>query len=107
MSSPLYVDLSHVAVHQLFTGMSGKGKSTLVRCLAQKHKARWKFAFESWKREFSRPPPDGLSWPGCIDEPGLRRAIVDHGHCAFYSAPLFPGNKVEAFNFWIRWVAEV
>jgi len=83
--------------------MSGKGKSTLARSLVNKHRARWKFGFDTYKREFTR----FCGWPLCIDEPGLKRALVAGHHSAFDSAPLFPGDRVEGFNFWIRWVYEV
>jgi hypothetical protein len=101
------MDLSHVAVHQLISGMSGKGKSTFARKLAIAHRARWKFGFESWKREFSAPAPNGLSWARCVDEPGLRRAVMEGRHSAFYSAPLFPGDRIAGFNFWATWIANV
>ena len=97
------MNFNHEAVHQLITGMSGKGKSTLTRSLVAKDRARWKFAFDTYKKEFTR----FLGWPLCIDEPGLKRCVVAGQPSAFYSAQLFPGNRVEGFNFWIRWVYEV
>lgn len=97
------MNFSHEAVHQLVTGMSGKGKSTLVRSLVNRDHARWKFAFETYKKEF----PRFCGWPLAIDEPGLKNAVLAGQPVAFYSAPLFPGDRVEGFNFWIRWVYEV
>ncbi len=97
------MNFAHEAVHQLFTGMSGKGKSTLVRSLVARDNARWKFAFETYKKEF----PRFMNWPLCVDEPTLLRAVQAGQPSAFYSAPLFPGNRVEGFSFWIRWVYEV
>jgi hypothetical protein len=97
------VNFAHESKHVLFTGMTGKGKSTLVRSLVQKDRARWKFAFETYKREF----PRFSGWPLCIDEPGLKKAVHAGKPSAFYSAPLFPGDRIEGFNFWIRWVYEV
>lgn len=97
------MNLAHEAVHQLVTGMSGKGKSTLTRALVAKDKARWKFAFETFKKEYPRL----MGWPLCIDEPGLKRALMAGQPSAFYSAPLFPGDRVAGFDFWIRWVYEV
>ena len=61
------MNFSHEAVHQLVTGMSGKGKSTLVRSLVAKDSAPWKFAFDTFKKEFTR----FLDWPLVIDAPGL------------------------------------
>jgi len=101
------MDLSHVAVHQLVSGMSGKGKSTFARKLAIAHRARWKFAFETWKREYSAAPPNGLSWAKCVDEPGLRRAVMEGRPSAYYSAPMYPGDRIGGFNFWATWVANV
>ncbi len=83
--------------------MSGKGKSTLVRALVAKDSARWKFAFETYKKEF----PRFMGWPLCWDEPTLLKALAAGRPSAFYSAPLFPGDRIEGFNFWIRWVYEV
>jgi hypothetical protein len=97
------MNLAHEAVHVLITGMSGKGKSTLTRSLIQKDRAPWKFGFDTYKKEF----PRCLGWPLCIDEPGLKRAALAGRPSAFYSAPLFPGNRPEGFEFWIRWVYEV
>lgn len=97
------MNLAHEAVHQLFTGMSGKGKSTLTRAVVARDKAPWKFAFDTYKKEYTR----FFRWPLCIDEPGLRRAVLAGKPSAFYSAPLFPGNRIEGFNFWIRWVYQV
>lgn len=105
--NPPNLDLSHVAVHRLFCGMSGKGKSTLVRSIVSRSRAPWQFAFETFKREYSAPPPHGLRWRRCIDDPGLRAAVAAGQPSAFYGAPLFEGNPVEAFNFWIRWVWNV
>lgn len=96
------LDFNHVASHELFCGMSGMGKSTLVRSRVAKDRAPWKFAFETYKKEF----PRFSGWPLAIDRPGLERGIAS-GRVAFYSAPLFPGDRVEGFNFWIRWVYEV
>jgi len=97
------MNFAHEAKHQLFSGMSGKGKSTLVRSLVSKDRARWKFAFDTYKKEFTR----FLGWPLCIDVPSLNRAVKAGQGSAFYSAPLFPGKRIDGFNFWIRWVYEV
>jgi len=97
------VNFDHVAVHRLVTGMTGKGKSTFVRAMVKKDRAPWKFAFDTYKKEF----PRFMGWPFCIDEPGLVRATTEKRISAFYSAPLFPGSRIEGFNFWIRWVYEV
>ena len=97
------MNFSHEAVHQLVTGMSGKGKSTLVRSLVAKDSAPWKFAFDTFKKEFTR----FLDWPLVIDAPGLLAQVKAGRPSAFFSAPLFPGDRIEGFNFWIRWVYEV
>ena len=97
------MNFSHEAVHQLVTGMSGKGKSTLVRSLVAKDRAPWKFAFDTFKKEFTR----FLDWPLVIDAPGLLAQVKAGRPSAFFSAPLFPGDRIEGFNFWIRWVYEV
>lgn len=97
------MDFTHEAVHKLFTGMSGKGKSTLVRSLVSHDPAPWKFAFDTYKKEF----PRFMRWPLCIDEPSLKAALKAGKPSAFYSAPLFPGDRVAGFDFWIRWVYEV
>lgn len=97
------MNFAHEASHKLFTGMSGKGKSTLVRSLVSHDSARWKFAFDTYKKEF----PRFMGWQLVVDEPGLKRALLAGQPSAFYSAPLFPGDRVEGFNFWIRWVYEV
>lgn len=97
------MNINHEAVHQLITGMSGKGKSTLVRSLVEKDRAPWKFAFETYKKEY----PRFLGWPLAIDKPGLDRALMAGKPSAFYSAPLFPGDRIAGFNFWIRWVYAV
>jgi energy-coupling factor transporter ATP-binding protein EcfA2 len=101
------LDLSHVARHVLITGLTGYGKSTLARSLAQKSRAPWKFAFETYKREFSARPPHGLGWAACIDRPSMERALFARRPAAFYFGPLFPGDRPAAFNFWSRWVYEV
>ena len=97
------MNFSHEAVHQLVTGMSGKGKSTLVRSLVAKDRAPWKFAFDTFKKEFTR----FMDWPLVIDAPGLLAQVKAGRPSAFFSAPLFPGDRIEGFNFWIRWVYEV
>jgi hypothetical protein len=97
------INLNHVASHRLFCGMTGMGKSTLVRELVTRDRAPWKFVFETYKKEFPRL----CGWPLAIDEPGLKRATIIEHRSAFYSAPLFPGDRVEGFNFWIRWVYDV
>lgn len=96
------LDFSHVASHKLYCGMTGMGKSTLVRSVVASDPAPWKFSFETYKREF----PRFCGWPLAIDRPTLERGTLT-GRCAFYSAPLFPGDRVEGFNFWIRWVYNV
>ena len=62
------MNFSHEAVHQLVTGMSGKGKSTLVRSLVAKDSAPWKFAFDTFKKEFTR----------FLDRPSPGRAALAH-----------------------------
>lgn len=96
------LNFAHVATHKLYCGMTGMGKSTLVRAVVAKDKAPWKFAFETYKKEF----PRFCGWPLANDEPGLV-AGIQTGRVAFNSAPLFPGNRVAGFNFWIRWVYNV
>lgn len=97
------MNFAHEADHRIFSGMSGKGKSTLVRDLVANDSARWKFAFDTYKKEFTR----FSGWPLCIDKPDLLRAVKAGLPSAFYSAPLFPGNRIAGFAFWIRWVWEV
>ena len=97
------MNIAHEASHSLITGMSRKGKSTFARALSAKAGARWKFGCDPYKKEF----PRFMGWPLVIDEPGLKRAVMAGQASGFYSAPLFPGDRIEGFNFWIRWVYEV
>lgn len=97
------MNFAHEAVHQLITGMSGKGKSTFSRAMVARDRAPWKFAFDTFKKEYTR----FLGWPLCIDEPAMKRALLAGRPSAFYAAPLFPGDRPEGFNFWIRWVYEM
>lgn len=97
------MNLGHVARHILVTGMSGKGKSTFARRMVAADRARWKFAFDTYKQEFPRL----MGWRLCVDVPGLAAATKAGEASAFYSAPAFPGNRVAGFSAWIRWVWEV
>lgn len=98
------MNLSHVAVHELVNGMSGKGKSTLIREKVAAHPARWKFVFDTpHKQEFHRL----LKWPLCYDKPTLERATFAGRPSAFVPHILYPGDRPSAFDLWIEWVYQV
>lgn|SRR6185503_1987129 len=96
------MNFDHPALRILITGKSGSGKSTLVRQIAQRSKARWKFAFDP-RREFVR----FCNWGFAQDRPSLIKAVGDRRPVSFDSSGLFPGDRAEGFIFFCRWVYTV
>lgn len=99
---------AHVAdwpsTKELWTGMSGTGKTFLLTKIIRGEKARWKFVFDHKNNgEFAR----ANELPACYSLDEMVRATAVGGWVCYNPIKEFPGEKSRGFEMFCEFVREL